>query len=71
MADEHDWAQEIAAAEREGAVAARRRAARREALSAGRPDCADCGAPIAPARLAAVPSAVRCVDCAAAMEAGR
>ncbi|MEA4836893.1 MAG: TraR/DksA C4-type zinc finger protein [Rhodospirillaceae bacterium] len=35
--------------------------------------CADCGAPIAPARLAAHPRAARCLNCQAALErrAGR
>ena len=32
--------------------------------------CADCGSPIGEERLAAVPSAVRCISCQAAWEQG-
>lgn len=69
--DEHDWAQDMAAAERDAAVSARRLAAAREARQAGRTDCVDCGAVIPPGRLAALPQAVRCTDCAAAREMER
>lgn len=35
----------------------------------GATECASCGDPIGPARLAALPAAARCTDCQSALEA--
>ena len=53
------------------AISSRRRPAP-EPPPPGRRDCAECGQPIPPARLRALPSARRCVGCQReAEEAGR
>ncbi len=62
--DEADEAQSIEALEREAAI---RRVVQRhrepQVVRGGRVCCPDCGEEIPAARLAAVPDAVRCVDC--------
>ena len=59
-----DKAELLIEAERDEGVAR----ARRSLLGAGGSSCATCGNEIAPARRAALPSAVRCAPCQAAME---
>lgn len=59
MADCCDAAQALDERIRAGMIAA----ARAQVQGEGADDCEDCGAPIGPARRAALPSATRCVDC--------
>lgn len=59
--DALDRMQEAEAAMHDRAVAAAR--PRGGTRSASRGICAKCGAPIAPARLEALPSASTCIDC--------
>lgn len=77
-ADNLDAGTDLAEAERAAAVAThharqqqRRAAAQQRAAARGlRADCADCGDPIHPLRLVAVPQARRCAGCQALTEAG-
>ena len=59
MADDADRAQALDERIRAGRIAA----VRARIDGDGADDCEDCGAPIMPARRAALPSATRCVDC--------
>lgn len=65
-----DEAQAMEAAHLAAALAARPglRAEAQERDRNGRVVCLDCGEPIPPARLAAVPDACRCVECQRAGE---
>lgn len=65
MADWIDEAQQLDTDRREDALAARRAVAPCS-LSTG--ICRDCGDPIEPERLAALPTARRCFDCQALAE---
>lgn len=65
MADWIDEAQQLDADRRADALAAHR-AARATAHATG--ICRDCGDPIDPERLAALPHAIRCLDCQRAAE---
>ena len=62
MADAADHAQELA----EVHMAAALRLRRQQAAERGDGMCRTCGEPIAPARLAALPSARLCIACASA-----
>lgn len=62
--DPLDRAAAATAALVDAAEAAARAAAGRLHAPSGLRDCLDCGGPIGPQRLAAVPGAVRCVRCA-------
>ena len=67
--DALDLMQEAEADMHERAIAAARPRAR--TLSGGSPGiCAECGRPIAPARLKALPSARACIDCQRELEEG-
>lgn len=70
--DEGDQAQALEEAERAAAVAALRQRVREDPwIVAGVARCLDCAEPIAPARLAAAPWAVRCVSCQERVERAR
>ena len=64
--DALDRMQEAEAAMHDRAVAAARPRARTRSASRG--ICAECGGPIAPARLAALPEARTCIDCQRQLE---
>lgn len=66
MADWIDEAQQLDADRREDALADLRR--HRAPLPAATGICRDCGDPIDPERLAALPQATRCIDCQLAAE---
>ncbi len=75
LEDTDDWAVadalselDIAIVARDLAELARVQAALRHAAEGNYGVCADCGAPIPYARLAANPAATRCVDCQGAVE---
>lgn len=72
MADIADRASEYEERHRAAALAAQLARAAPARLVAGplRADCADCGDPIHPLRLVAVPQARRCAGCQALTEAG-
>lgn len=59
MSDEADLAQRLDERQRAAAIAIVRAQTERD----GADDCEDCGAPIAPERRAALPSATRCIGC--------
>lgn len=61
-----DEAQQLELDRRADALAARRAASAPSHLATG--ICCDCGDPIEPERLAALPSARRCLDCQALAE---
>lgn len=65
MADWIDEAQQLDTDRREAALAARRAA---PATPPATGICRDCGDPIDPERLAALPHAIRCLDCQLAAE---
>lgn len=64
--DALDLVQEAEAAMHDRAIAA----ARPRTRSASQGICAECGGPIAPARLEALPSARTCIDCQRQLEEG-
>ncbi len=67
MADEIDQAESVTVLLREHAIAAACAAAIALSEPSGATHCAACGVEIPPRRLAAVPAARHCVDCAAAV----
>lgn len=67
MADDIDFASDLAAAASACAVGDVQRAL----AGAGQADCVECGREIAPARRAAAPFAVRCVGCQNLKEGNR
>lgn len=66
MADMIDQASELASAEAEAGIVRVRRALQ----PSGATECDDCGEEIGARRLAAIPSATRCIDCQTLAEGG-
>ena len=69
MPDLIDHASDAEERHRAAALAAQRARAAAPPAGPGRADCADCGQPIHPLRLIAVPHARRCAPCQAIAEA--
>jgi phage/conjugal plasmid C-4 type zinc finger TraR family protein len=69
MSDEHDFAQDIAAREREYLLAKRQPLEMAAVAADG--DCEDCGTEIPEDRRKAAPWASRCVSCQGIHERGR
>lgn len=67
--DDVDRAQDVTERFHKDCLAEHRRRTLPHRTDASRRDCADCGCPIPPARLAALPDALCCVDCQQLREA--